>query len=101
MQIRLRPGAMQFPGTSHRTDDVIATLHDYRWNMPDGCDVFDQLIGAGEKATVDEVVALDARERLRVRVLAELRRVQRIQPNEARGRFPQCPGFGCLRKLGR
>ena len=63
VQLGFWPGAMQIPRAAHRADHVVASLHDHRRDMPDGAGVAQQLVFVLEEAAVDEVVALDARER--------------------------------------
>ena len=42
-QVGFGPRPMQVPGAAHRTDDVVATLHDHRRNSSDGPDIVEQL----------------------------------------------------------
>ena len=54
----------------HRADDVVPSLHDDRGDVPDAADVVEQLALALQETAVHEVMALDARDRERERVLA-------------------------------
>ena len=84
-QFRLRPGAVQGPGTAHRADHVIAALHDDAGNVADARHVAQQLVVDLEEAAIDEVVALDAREGRGVVRLFEFRDVGGVQVQEAGG----------------
>ena len=65
-------------------------------------DAVEQLVLVGEKAAIDEIVSLDARERQRELRRTELVLASRIRPQRARRSFPDrpCPrGFetdGCI-----
>src|SRR5438876_1631705 len=62
VQLGLGPGAMKFPRTHHRTNDVVATLHDYPRDVTNLADILDQIIVRVEEGVVHEVMAFDARE---------------------------------------
>src|SRR5438477_624929 len=51
----LGPSVVQIPGTAHRTDHVVAPLHDGAGNLADALHIVEQLCLALEEAIVDEV----------------------------------------------
>src|SRR5712691_10082826 len=91
-QLRLGPGLVQVPRREHRTDDVIAPLHDDAGDPPDPTDVVEELALLSEKPAVHEVVRLDAREGLGEAALLELLDTVRIDLDLARRRLPDRPG---------
>src|SRR6185437_5002092 len=92
-QIGFRPGAMQLPRGLHGTHDVVSALHDDRGDVADAVDLLDELVVRAQEAAVDEVVTFDARERLGVTILVELRYVIRGGAQVTRGGLPDGPGF--------
>src|SRR5437762_236673 len=94
VKVCLRPGAMQVPGTRHRTDNVVTALNDDAGDVANLSDVLDQIIVRGKKAVIHEVVTLNAGEGLsesrigksldRLGIKKEFRR--RAFPNRPRAR---------------
>ena len=71
-QIRLGPREVELPRAHRRTDDVVAPLDDDGRDVADRVDVLDEPVVGLEEGVVDEVVALDARERDRFVRIAEV-----------------------------
>ena len=63
LKLRFGPGSMQLPGAHHRTHDVIPTLDDYRRNVTNFTDIFNQIVVTLKERIVDEVVTLNKRQR--------------------------------------
>src|SRR6185437_681760 len=84
---------MQLPCGLHGTHDVITALYDDRGNVADAMDIVDELIVGAQEAAVDEVVTFDARERLGVTVLVELRDVIRRRAQVTGCGLPDGPGL--------
>ena len=55
------PGAVQIPGVHDRTNDVVATVNDYRWNVSNTIDVVEQVVVGLEETVIDEVMTLNPR----------------------------------------
>src|SRR5437773_2864056 len=98
-ELGLRPCAVKLPRGHHRTDDVVATLHDYGRDVTDLSDAIDELGVAFEEALVDEVMALDARERERKLIFGGARHVVRIHSKVTRRRLPDAPRLCSSRAL--
>src|SRR5205085_7135770 len=91
MQLSLRPGSMQVPGTRHRTDDVVTALNDHPGNVADLPNVLDQIIVGRKETVVHEVVALNAREGLRESRIGKSFDRLRIEKEFRRRAFPNRP----------
>ena len=55
-EFRFRPRAIQIPGGASRAHDVVATLDDYRRNVPDPIHAAEQLVFGLEEPAVGFVV---------------------------------------------
>jgi hypothetical protein len=61
-QVGFGPRAVKVPRALDGTYDVVTTLHYDRRDVADAWDIVEKLGVGAEESTVDEVVALDARE---------------------------------------
>src|SRR5262245_20705727 len=95
-QVRLRPALVKLPSRLRRTNDVVAALHDHRWNRADEVDATQPLVLAFKETSVHEVVRLDARKSERELGRTEVASALRIRPERARGSFPGRP---CARRF--
>lgn len=94
MELAAGPRAVQRIGAFGWADDVIATLNDDRWEMLDARDVREEIPVFLEEATVDEVVAFDARESFGELVLANSLDEIGVGDEAARASFPDAPCSG-------
>src|SRR6266545_2990181 len=93
-ELRLGPGAVEVPGIADRADHVVAAVHDRARDVPNPGDVAQELVVAVQEAAVGEVVALDARQSQRARILGELRREVRVGHELEETALPSAPGPG-------
>src|SRR5262249_10869813 len=90
--LRFRPAPVEIPGGDRRAHDVVAPLDDDARDMPDPLDVVEQLIRMAQERAVDEVVALDPRERIREIGPCGVGDDLRVRAQPARRALPDTPG---------
>ncbi len=78
-EVRFRPPLREFPGSLHRTNYIIAALHNHGGYQTNPIHTVEQLILVGEKSRIHEIVTLDSRQRDREFSLLKRQRVRRLR----------------------
>ena len=52
-------GLFKLPGIFNRANNIIATMHNHRWNPGQTLGIGEKVIIIGEEATVDEIVTFN------------------------------------------